>query len=303
MTTASPSGRFSLEVYVLGIAFSLIWSSAFVVGKFAVGVAPPLWLLGVRFFLAGLVLLAMLRLMGRSLPRNRGDWLTGIGLGILNNAIYLGICFYAFGHVTAGMVAMIASLTPMATALMAHPILRERLSPRKLIGIALGIFGTWIVLRGRLGDGGMVVDDPVWLAIMFLAMLCLSGGTILYRARATGADPVAMNTVQTLASAVAVIIPALFLEDFGAIHWTEPRFILVQLYLIGVVTICGLLMWFRLIRLAGAGAASAFHFLNPALALSMAWVALGEPVAWQDLLGLAPIAIGILLVTRAAAPR
>lgn len=302
MSTGSGSGRFSLEVYVIGVLFSAIWSAAFVVGKFSVGAAPPFWLLGVRFTLAGLILLIMLKLMGRSLPRNRADWLTGIGLGVLNNAVYLGICFYAFGHVTAGMVAMIASLTPMATALMAHPVLGERLSARKLIGIALGIFGVWIVLRGRL-DGAVMVDDPFWLGMVFLAMICLSGGTILYRARATGADPVAMNTVQTLASAVAVIIPALILEDFNAIQWTEPRFILVQLFLIGVVTICGLLLWFRLIRLAGAGAASAFHFLNPALAMSMAWVALGEPVAWQDLLGLVPIAIGILLVTRSAAPR
>ena len=286
--------RFPLEVYAVGIGFSLIWSSAFVVGKFAVGVAPPLWLLGIRFLIAGVAMLGLLKLMGRSLPARAGDWVTGIGLGLLNNAIYLGICFYAFRNVTAGMVAMIASLTPMATALMAHPVLGEKLSARRILGIVLGILGAWIVLRGRL-DGG--VDDPFWLGMVFLAMCCLSGGTILYRARATNTDPLAMNAVMTLASAFAVIPAAMLLEDHHAIHWAEPRFILVQAYMIVIVSILALLLWFRLIRLAGAGAASAFHFLNPAFALTMAWIVLGEPVALHDLMGLVPIAVGILLVT------
>jgi drug/metabolite transporter (DMT)-like permease len=288
------------EVYALGIGFSIIWSSAFVAGKLGIQSSPPLWLLTIRFFIAGALMAVLLRLTGRAFPTRPGDYLTGIGLGLLNNAIYLGLCFYAFHHVTAGMVAMLASLTPLATALLAHPILGERLSARRVAGIGLGVLGAWFVLRGRLDGSGL--DDPLWLVIVFVAMCCLSGGTILYRARATGSDPLAMNMIMTLASAVAVLPGALILEDFGAIKW-DLNFFLVQAYIICVVSITGLLLWFRLIRLAGAGAASAFHFLNPALALGMAFVVLGEPVAAADLLGLIPIAAGILLVTRAGRPK
>lgn len=301
--TAAPGapGALPWRVIAIGVAFSFIWSSAFISGKFAVSVAPPLWTLTLRFAVAGLCMIALLRLMGARLPGAPGDWATGIALGLLNNAVYLGLCFYAFQSVTAGMVAMIASLTPLATALIAHPALGERLTARKLLGIALGIMGAAVILRTRLG-GGLSLDDPLWLALVGFAMVCLSSGTVLYRARATRAHPMAMNAIMTLSSGAMLLPVALVLEDFAAIQW-NATFFLTQAYMIAVVSILGLILWFRLIREAGAGPASAFHFLNPAFALGLAYLVLGEPVARTDLIGLVPIAIGILMVTGAGRRR
>lgn len=301
MSAAALPAGIAWRVVAIGVAFSLIWSSAFISGKFAVTAAPPLWTLTIRFAVAGVLMLVLLRLMGARLPAARADWLTGIGLGLLNNAVYLGLCFHAFQSVTAGMVAMIASLTPLATALIAHPALGERLSARKLAGIALGLAGAALILRSRLG-GDLSLDDPVWIALVGVAMLCLSSGTVLYRARATRAHPMAMNAIMTASSAVMLLPVALALEDFGAIRW-NATFFLTQAYMILVVSILGLILWFRLIREAGAGPASAFHFLNPAFALGLAFLILGEPVVASDLVGLVPIAVGILMVTGAGARR
>jgi drug/metabolite transporter (DMT)-like permease len=60
-------------------------------------------------------------------------------------------------------------------------------------------------------------------------------------------------------------------------------------------------IWFHLLRVCGATAASAYHFLMPPLAMMFAWMVLGEHVEFRDLLGIVPVAIGIYLVTRPAA--
>jgi drug/metabolite transporter (DMT)-like permease len=60
-------------------------------------------------------------------------------------------------------------------------------------------------------------------------------------------------------------------------------------------------LWFHLLKVCGATAASAYHFLMPPLGMLFAFLVLGEHVEWRDLAGIVPVALGIYLVTRPAA--
>ena len=286
--------KFGWQTYVLGISFCALWSSAFTVGKFAIQAAPPLWFLTIRFALAFVIMYAVIAILRRKLPQNRRDWITAIWLGLLNNGAYLGLCYIAFKTTSSGMVAMIASLMPLVTAALAWPILGEALNARKLLGLAFGIGGAWFILGFRLSGSGAQIDDPFGLILATIGMFCLACGTVLYKKRGADADPMGMNAVQALAASV-VLLPAAFLLEVPDITfgWT---FIWTQAYTAIVMTFGALLLWFALIRQAGAGAASTFHFLNPGIAFLIAWVALGEPIHTTDIIGLLPVAIGILLV-------
>ena len=66
---------------------------------------------------------------------------------------------------------------------------------------------------------------------------------------------------------------------------------------------CGYLLWFHLLTVSGATTASAYHFLMPPLGMVFGWILLGEHVAWSDLIGVIPVALGIYLVTRTGWPR
>lgn len=280
--------------YLLGISFCILWSSAFSVGKFAIQVAPPIWFLTIRFGLAFLVMWIVLLVLHRPLPGNGKDRWTAIWLGILNNAAYLGLAFVAFKTTSSSMVALIASLMPLVTVALAWPVLGERLTLRKLLGLVFGTGGAWFILWHRL-DGDLQIDDPFGLIIAMVGMTCLACGTILYKKRGAHADPMAMNAVQALSASVVLLPFAMMTESFGDIQfgWT---FLWTQAYTVVVMTFGALMLWFALIRRIGAGAASAFHFLNPGLAMLLAWLALGEPVTITDVTGLIPVAIGILMV-------
>ncbi|WP_420419052.1 DMT family transporter [Pacificispira sp.] len=296
--------RIGWQVLLLGLAFCTLWSSAFTVGKFAVQVAPPLWFLTIRFGLAFLVMWLVLLVMRRSLPARGPDRWTGIWLGILNNAAYLGLAFIAFTMTSSSMVALIASLMPLVTTALAWPVLGEKLTPLKVLGLIFGTAGAWFILWHRLG-GDLQIDDPFGLGVAAIGMICLACGTVLYKKRGSHADPLAMNAVQALSASV-VLLPAAFLLEGHSpdIDWGWT-FVWTQAYSAIVMTFGALLLWFALIRRAGAGAASAFHFLNPGIAMLIAWLALSEPVGTTDIVGLIPVAIGILMVnwpTRKQAP-
>lgn len=290
---AMPKSGAGKELYLLGVSFCVLWSSAFIAAKFGLTAAPPLAQLTIRFLFAGALLWAGMIAMGKTWPGERRDIMTGILLGVLNNSAYLGLFFIAMQWITAGMAALIAALTPLATVFLAQPLLGEKITKRALVGVALGLAGAAFVLRDRIGAG---VDDATGVMLGFVAMLCLTAGTILYRKRGSHSDPFVMVTIQTIASGIVLLPFSLALEDWGSIQLNMTFFAVIA-YLSIVVSVVALLIWFRMIRIAGASRASAFHFLNPGFGMLFAYLILGEPVTMIDLAGLVPIVAGIILVT------
>src|SRR5262245_16411752 len=122
-------------------AFCLLWSSAFSAAKIALADCPPLLLLTARFLIAGGVMLAA-ALSGtnwRNLTRR--DLIALAGLGIANNALYLGLNYLGMRSISSGLSALIVSMNPVLTALLATMVLDERMTWRKAAGLLLGVGG------------------------------------------------------------------------------------------------------------------------------------------------------------------
>jgi drug/metabolite transporter (DMT)-like permease len=103
--------------------------------------------------------------------------------------------------------------------------------------------------------------------------------------------------VQSLAAGLAILPFALGLERMGDIvpSW---HLLAALAYLVLLVSVFAYLLWFQMLRVSGATAASSYHFLMPPLGLLFGWLLLGEQVALTDLIGIVPVALGIWLVTR-----
>ncbi|MGR7994130.1 DMT family transporter [Xanthobacter sp. ZOL 2024] len=291
-TARAPSGFDGSLVPI--ILFCLIWSSAFAAAKTAVVDCPPLLLLCARFLLAGGVLLAACALMGQF---SRISWRTLAMfaiIGTLNNAAYLGFSFMGMTTVSAGFTAVVVSATPLLTALAAAPLLGERLTPRKLVGLLLGFVGVAFVLRSRLGQGH---EDPLGTVFVLAALVSLTAGTLAYKRMRLPAGTLVMGSgIQALAGG-AVLAPIAFLmEDPGQVHLT-PSLVTAFLYLTLAGSVGAFSLWLLILNRSSATKASALHFLMPPLGLMFGWLLLGETVPPLDILGIVPIALGIRLVT------
>lgn len=294
LPASAPSAVYSMPLLIA--AFCVLWSSAFAVAKVALTDCPPLLLLMARFLLAGTIILGVAALQSGRWHLARRDILILSLLGIANNSIYLGLNYVGMQSISAGLSALIVSANPVVTAVLAAIFLREQMTWRKVAGLLLGIGGVAFVIEGRTVSG---IDSPTGVAFTIAALLSLVGGTILFKRLSPNGGLWIGNGVQNLAAGLALAPFALSIEPVGDIVPSWRLFIALA-YLVLLVSVFCFLLWFQLLTMVGATAASAYHFLMPPLGMLFGWLLLGEHIAWPDLVGILPIALGIYLVTRAA---
>jgi len=274
--------------------FCLLWSFAFVAGKIGVTDCPPLILLTARFSLAGILILGITAIRNEGWQLNWRDAAVFAILGVANNALYLGLGYTGLKTVSAGLSGLILSTNPVFTALFAALLLGEALTWRKVAGLVLGILGVGFIVWHR-----MSVGTDSWHGILFtlasLASIVL--GTILFKVLAPKGSLWVGNGVQNLAGGLALLPFAFTLSDVSEIV-PSARLLGAFAFLVLGGSILAYLLWFHLLKVCGATAASAYHFLMPPLGVLFGWLMLGEHIAVSDLLGVAPVAIGIYLVTR-----
>jgi drug/metabolite transporter (DMT)-like permease len=292
----SRAGFNPLPLYIA--LFCLLWSFAFVAGKIGVTDCPPLILLTARFSLAGILILGITVLRGEAWSSlTWRDAAIFAILGVANNALYLGLGYTGLQTVSAGLGGLIVSANPVFTAVLAAAFLGEALTWRKMMGLLLGIAGVGFIVWHRMSVG---TDD--WHGILFtLASLAsIVAGTILFKVLAPKGSLWVGNGVQNLSAGIVLLPFAFTLSSVGDIV-PSARLLGAFAFLVLGGSILAYLLWFHLLKICGATAASAYHFLMPPLGMLFAFLVLGEHVEFRDLLGIIPVALGIYLVTRPAA--
>jgi len=284
-----------LPLYIT--VFCLLWSFAFVAGKIGVTDCPPLILLAARFLLAGTLILAISAFRRDASPLSWRDVMVFAILGVANNALYLGLGYTGLKSVSAGLGGLIVSANPVFTAALAALFLGERLTWRKVAGLLLGILGVGLIVWHRMSVG---TDSLHGILFTLASLASIVAGTILFKVLAPKGSLWIGNGVQNLAGGTAVLPFAFTLADVGDIV-PSVRLLGAFAFLVLGGSILAYFLWFHLLKVCGATAASAYHFLMPPLAMLFAWMVLGEHVELRDLLGVVPVALGIYLVTRPAA--
>jgi len=290
----APRSRFNTLPLAIGL-FCLLWSYAFVAGKIGVTHCPPLILLAARFSLAGILILGATMV--------RGDWSLSwrdaaifAVLGIANNALYLGLGYTGLQSVSAGLGGLIVSANPVFTAALAALLLGEGMTWRKASGLLLGIIGVMMIVWHRLSVG---TDSLHGILFTLASLASIVAGTILFKLMAPKGSLWIGNGVQNLAAGIVLTPVAFTFADIQAIDVT-PSLIGAFAFLVLGGSILAYWLWFHLLKVCGATAASAYHFLMPPLGMLFAFIVLGEHVEARDLLGIIPVALGIHLVTRPA---
>jgi drug/metabolite transporter (DMT)-like permease len=274
--------------------FCLLWSFAFVAGKIAVTYCPPLIMLVGRFSLAGLLILGVSALRGERWSLSLRDTLVFALIGVANNALYLGLGYTGLQTISAGLGGLIVSANPVFTAVLAALLLNEQLTWRKVGGLVLGVTGVGLIVWHRMSIG---TDSPYGILFTFASLASIVAGTILFKLLAPKGSLWIGNGVQNLTAGIVLMPFAFTLANVDDI---VPNLQLLGAFAFLTLggSVLAYVIWFHLLRVCGATAASAYHFLMPPLGMLFAWIVLGEHVAGRDLLGIIPVALGVYLVTR-----
>jgi probable blue pigment (indigoidine) exporter len=273
----------------MGLAFALMWSSAFTSARIIVHAAPPVTSLALRFLISGLIGVGIALAARQSWPRGRAQIRSIIVFGICQNALYLGLYFVAMQRLEAGFASIIASTMPLLVAMAGWLFFRERLPVLGVAGLLAGFAGVALILGSRIQGGA----DAYGILLCLIGVGALAFATLALRGASSGGNLMMVVGLQMLVGAAA-LAPFTLSESWQ--FQPSLKLGLAFLYTTLVPGLTATWVWFRLVNRIGAVRAATFHFLNPVFGVSIAAVLLGEHLGPQDLLGVAIVTAGILAV-------
>jgi drug/metabolite transporter (DMT)-like permease len=286
----------SLAPSLVAVVFVLLWSTGFIVARFAAPHSPPLVFLALRLGSAVLLLAAWATLARAPWPGARQTVHLVIA-GLLVQACYLGGVWVAIAAgMPAGLTALIVNLQPVLTAMLAPLWLQERQSARAWVGLALGFGGVALVIAHR------IQFDGLGLAGILLCVLALSGitfGTLWQKRFVGGFDLRTGTCIQYLASWMVLTPLAIALEG----HWPawQPAFWWALLWSVFGLSIGATFLMFLLMRRGTATRLASLFYLVPPVTAIMAWALFREPFGWLAALGMVVTGAGVWLVQSAPA--
>ncbi len=278
------------------VLLGLIWGSSFLWIKIAVEEIPPASLVAWRMGLGALGMLVLLAAIRPPMPRRVGEWLPLVVLGAVNAAIPIFLISWGEQYVDSGTAAVLNSLTPIFSLIVAGLVLRtEPVTALRVGGLVLGFLGAGLLasreLDLRADESGLMGAGAVVLAALSYAV---GASYARHRIRSSHRYVVAGGTL--IFAAIDMAIVAFFVDGGIAVP--------AQLDTIGAVAWLGLLgsfvayvCFFFLIEHLGATVASMVTYIFPVVGVALGFLFLDELLDVRLLLGTVLVVAGIVVVT------
>ena len=289
-------GFMDLRAIAMGVAFAIMWASAFTSARMIVADAPPLTALAIRFLISGLIGILLARLLGQSWRLSRAQWVATLVFGICQNALYLGLNFVAMQTIEASLAAIIASTMPLLVALGGWLVFGEKVRALGAAGLVIGVIGVALIMGSRLSAG----VDMFGLTLCVIGVISLTIATMAVRGASSGGNLLMIVGIQMLIGSASLALIAIPTEPFE-VNWTL-RLTLSFIYTTLVPGLAATWVWFLLVQKIGAVRAATFHFLTPFFGVAVAAILLDEPLRGLDIAGVAIIMLGILAVQLSKQP-
>ncbi len=297
----------SSPVIVAGafLLLAVLWGTSFVAIEAGLAFFPPLLFAGVRYAIAGVIVLAYAIVAAdRWVPHGRDEWL-GVGIaGAFVIAAYHGLLYVGELHIPGAVAAVVVSLAPVLTAALAAVLLpNERLGPFEIAGFALGLLGVVIIADpsgvGLLADGGGALSpELLGVLLTFLAAVAFSVGAVLLRPLRTDLPIAALQGwAMVLGAAMLFVGAGAVGESPSAIVWNATSIVSLA-YLTVLSGVVAFLIYFALLDAVGPTQLHLVGYVEPIVAAVGSWVLLGHLIEAEAIIGFAAILAGFAALER-----
>ena len=268
---------------VLSGLFVLIWATGFIVAGIVASHADPLTFLSVRHVVSICVFTALAFAVRASWPREPRAWRDAIVAGMLLHGVYLSGVFWAVSRgLPPGITALVTGLHPLLTALLAFPLLHERLVPRQWTGILVGVVGVALIVAPKTGGAHGVP----WVALLavLVGTLGLTLGTI-WQKRSKPALDLRVNAAIQFVGALVLTAPFAIASEAGRFDASPALFGALAWAVFGL-SVGGISILLVLLRRGAASRVAPLLYLSPAVAALMSWALFGESIGPLQFVGM-----------------
>ena len=282
-----------LREWSLLILLSIIWGGSFFFNEIILRELQPFSLVLGRTGLAAVVLITLVYVTGRKMPWSVGVWASFTGMGVLNNLIPFSLIVWGQQYIDSGFASVLIATTPLFTIVFAHFLTsEEKLTLNRMIGVILGLTGVIVLIGPKaLFGAGKYGFAP----IVVLGAACSYALAGIYGRRFGGMDSIIPAAGMLVCSAV-LMIPIVWLIDKPVHIDFELSTWLALLGLAILSTAIAYLIYFRLLKTAGATNVLLVTYLIPVSAILLGWLVLDEQLDWTMIGGMIIIYAGLILI-------
>ncbi|QMU59916.1 MAG: EamA family transporter [Boseongicola sp.] len=272
------------------VLLAAVWGGSFSFGEIALREVPPLTITLHRVIWAVPFLALIVLFKGITVPRSLRVWGAYLVMGALNNAVPFSLIFWGQTQIESGLASILNGTTAMFAAVVAGLLLPdEPLTPKKIIGAALGIAGVAFIM----GPSALTEFNP-----SNLAQLAILGATLSYAfagvwgKTALAGQPPLMNALGMLIGSTVLMIPIVFMFD-GPPNLSLSASVWGALVGMAVLsTALAYFLYFAILARAGAANLLLVTLLIPPFAIGLGVMFLGEQMGLEAWIGFAIIALG-----------
>lgn len=296
MTRLVRSGnRLGLDLNDLGLlGVVLIWGLNLTIVKVALREVSPLAFNAVRFALATLTLLLLLRRFGESYGTTRKDGLKLAGLGVMGHTAYQMFFIEGLSKTTASHTALIFGITPVIVAILSLILGHEHVSAAGWAGAALAFGGEYLIIAGKAPSGGPA-PSPFGDLLVLIAALCWCLYTVLARPLLARYSPLKVTAISMTWGFLGMLpfcVPSVRKQDWQSVTpkvWAATGFSFLFALVISYI------LWYRSVHKVGNVRTAVYSNLVPVTGTLAGWIFLGERLYPTLALGALAIFGGIVL--------
>lgn len=296
-----------LNIAIALLIIYVVWGSTYLAIKFAVVSVPPLMMAGIRFSVAGAILLAIVA------PRNTQplEWRHWLSCMLVGGMLLIGgngpVC-WASQFVPSGISALVVSTAPIWFAVLDWTIFRgPRPGPLTVVGLAAGLGGVYFLIDPHKFDShDPTAAVPLWPALSLLsACFFWTLGSLLSRRLPLPNSPLLATAMEMFTAGVALIALSFATGEYARVRLDQldARGLISLAYLIVFGSLIAFSAYVWLIRVCSPAVVSTYAYVNPMVAVALGALFADERITSRLLIGAATIVASVVLITTQAALR
>jgi drug/metabolite transporter (DMT)-like permease len=298
MTQIQSPSRFAV-ILAFGLVY-LFWGSTYLAIDIAVQTIPPALMCGLRFSIAGVVMLAVCAAMRRKVWYSAKQIALSAVVGIL---LLMGgnlTLAWAEQTVPSGLAALIVAIIPLWFLILDSLLLgHHRISGRGKAGLGLGIAGLFVLFWPELHSSSPIGRRELWASVALLGgSFSWALGSVLSKRWQSGMDVFSATAWQVTAAGAANLLFALAAGNFSRATWTT-RGVSAVLYLVVCGSWIGYTAYIWLLEHVPTSKVSTYAYVNPVVAVFLGWLVLHERVDRFIVMGSLIVVLSVILVTSA----
>lgn len=291
---AKPSKK--ILIILAFFAIYVIWGSTYLLNKIAVSEIPPMYLAGIRFSIAGLLMLIISKILKLELRITKRQFINSFVAGFLFLVYGNGIFVWALKYIDSGFAALEASTQPLFVLILMRLIDGKEIRRKSIIGIALGIIGMYLLVS----QNSIITnsDSIIGILMILTCVLAWSYASVFVSKADLPSSFFVSTTYQMLISGVLLFIVSSLINEVWVAPATWSASVSISMvFLILLGSIVAFTAFNFLLKEVSTDKVSTSAFVNPVVALFLGWWILDERMSLQSIIATILLLTGVYFIT------